>query len=94
MLRPETSLSLQQFMLLYKPLPTYTHQYLVHQRENMLNGWKGLFDISNGSSTEFNFIIYIRSYEWICNKTSIAPKIMILGIFEILLNPIVIMVMG
>ena len=49
---------------------------LGHHRESMLYGWKGLFKISNGSSIEFNFIICIRSYEWICIKTSIAPKIM------------------
>ena len=61
---------------------------LGHHREIILYGWKFLFNISNGSSMEFNFITCIRSYEWICSKTSTAPK----TIFWLLLNHIVIMV--
>ena len=54
---------------------------LGHHTKNMLYVWKGLFDISSSSSMQFNFIICIRIYEWICNKTSIAPKIMNFSIF-------------
>ena len=61
---------------------------LGHHKEIMLYRWKGLFNISNGSLTEFNFITCIRSYEWICSKTSTTPK----TIFWLLLNHIVIMV--
>ena len=47
---------------------------LGHHREIMLYWRKFLFNISNESSTEFNFITYIKIYEWICSKTSTSPK--------------------
>ena len=52
---------------------TFSHS-LYHQRESMLYGWKFLFNISNGSSMEFNFITFIKIYEWICSETSTLPK--------------------
>ena len=61
--------------------------FLGHHSENMLYGWKFLFYISNGFSTESNFIICIISYACICSKESIASKIMDFSIFGLLLNP-------